>query len=102
MNLTHTGILGFDADFAIPVVSMTAEDQGQLERYVNAGITPRARFNIQNMLRMDQWRAPTWSAKFAAAKIPNRSWLSAHIWIRGISPKAARQWDRLGKRARSR
>ena len=31
MNLTHTGILGFDADFAMPVVSMTAEDQGQLE-----------------------------------------------------------------------
>jgi carboxypeptidase Q len=27
---------------------MTAEDQGQLERYVDAGITPRARFNIQN------------------------------------------------------
>src|SRR5579862_2050425 len=27
MNLTHTGILGFDVDFAIPVVSMTAEDQ---------------------------------------------------------------------------
>jgi len=48
MNLTHTGILGFDADFAIPVVSMTAEDQSHLERYVNAGITPRARFNIQN------------------------------------------------------
>jgi len=48
MNLTHTGILGFDADFAIPVVSMTAEDQSQLERYVNAGITPRARFDIQN------------------------------------------------------
>jgi hypothetical protein len=48
LNLTHTGILGFDADFAIPVVSMTAEDQSQLERYVNAGITPRARFNIQN------------------------------------------------------
>ena len=48
MNLTHTGILGFDADFAIPVVSMTAEDQSQLERYVDAGLTPRARFNIQN------------------------------------------------------
>ena len=48
MNLTHTGILGFDADFAIPVVSMTAEDQGQLERYVDAGEKPRARFNIQN------------------------------------------------------
>ena len=48
MNLTHTGILGFDADFAIPVVSMTAEDQGQLERYLDAGLKPRARLNIQN------------------------------------------------------
>ena len=48
MNLTHTGILGFDADFAIPVVSMTAEDQAQLERYVDAGLKPHARFNVQN------------------------------------------------------
>ena len=48
MNLTHTGILGFDADFEIPVVSMTAEDHGQLERYLDAGLKPRARFNIQN------------------------------------------------------
>ena len=48
MNLTHTGILGFDADFAVPVVSMSAEDQGQLERYIERGITPRVRFNIQN------------------------------------------------------
>src|SRR5213594_827114 len=37
MNLTHTGILGFDADFAISVLSLTAEDQGQLERYVESG-----------------------------------------------------------------
>src|SRR5437588_584930 len=28
MNLTHTGILGFNADFAVTVVSMTAEEQG--------------------------------------------------------------------------
>jgi carboxypeptidase Q len=48
MNLTHTGILGFDADFAVPVVSMTTEDQGQLERYLERGTTPRARFNVQN------------------------------------------------------
>ncbi|HTT32465.1 MAG TPA: M28 family peptidase [Methylomirabilota bacterium] len=48
MNLTHTGILGFDADFAIPVVSMTAEDQGQIERYIARGIVPRVRFNVQN------------------------------------------------------
>jgi len=48
MNLTHTGILGFNADFAVPVVSMTAEDQGQLERLVARGITPRVRFSVQN------------------------------------------------------
>ena len=48
MNLTHTGILGFDADFAIPVLSMTEENQSQLERYIDRGITPRARFNVQN------------------------------------------------------
>lgn len=48
LNLTHTGILGFDSDFAIPVLSMTAEDQGQLERYMERGITPRARLNVQN------------------------------------------------------
>jgi carboxypeptidase Q len=48
MNLTHTGILGFNADFAVPVVSMTAEDQGQLERLLDRGITPHVRFNVQN------------------------------------------------------
>jgi len=48
MNLTHTGILGFDAGFSVPVVSMTAEDQGQLERFLERGITPRLRFNVQN------------------------------------------------------
>jgi hypothetical protein len=48
MNLTHTGILGFDADFAVPVVSMTAEDQGQIERYVESGRKVRVRFNVQN------------------------------------------------------
>ncbi len=48
MNLTHTGILGFDADYAIPVLSLTAEDQGQLERYVESGKKVRVRFNVQN------------------------------------------------------
>src|SRR5437879_1151249 len=48
MNLTHTGILGFDADFAMPVLSLTAEDQGQLERYVENGKKVRVRFNVQN------------------------------------------------------
>jgi len=48
MNLTHTGILGFEAEFAIPVLSLTAEDQGQLERYVENGKKVRLRFNVQN------------------------------------------------------
>ena len=48
MHLTHTGILGFAADFAIPVVDMTTEDQGQLERYLGSGKTVRMRINVQN------------------------------------------------------
>jgi hypothetical protein len=50
MHLTHTGILGFAADFAIPVISVTAEDQGQLERYLEAGKKVRVRVNVQNTL----------------------------------------------------
>jgi Zn-dependent M28 family amino/carboxypeptidase len=48
MNLTHTGILGFAADFALPVVSMTAEDQGQVERDVLGGKRVRIHLNVQN------------------------------------------------------
>jgi carboxypeptidase Q len=48
MNLTHTGILGFEADFAIPVLSLTAEDQSQLERFLAGGKKVHARLNVQN------------------------------------------------------
>ena len=48
MHLTHTGILGFGKDFAIPVVDITMEDQGQLERFLAAGKTVRLRINVQN------------------------------------------------------
>ncbi len=48
MNLTHTGILGFNADFTVPVLSMTAEDQGQLERFLERGVKPRVRLDVQN------------------------------------------------------
>jgi carboxypeptidase Q len=48
MHLTHTGALGFDTFFDIPVVSMAAEDQEQLERYVDRKVTPRLRVNVQN------------------------------------------------------
>jgi carboxypeptidase Q len=50
MHLTHTGILGFAQDFAIPVVDMTMEDESQLERFVASGKTVRIRLNIQNTL----------------------------------------------------
>jgi carboxypeptidase Q len=48
MHLTHTGALGFDAYYDIPVVSMAAEDQDQLERYFERGILPRVKINVQN------------------------------------------------------
>ncbi len=48
MNLTHTGILGFAQEFAIPVVDMTREDQSQIERYLAAGKSVRLHFNVQN------------------------------------------------------
>jgi len=48
MHLTHTGILGFDTSFDIPVVSMAAEDQEQLERYLDRGIPARLHINVQN------------------------------------------------------
>jgi carboxypeptidase Q len=48
MHLTHTGILGFDAYYEIPVVSMAAEDQGQIERYMDRGIPVRLKINVQN------------------------------------------------------
>ncbi len=48
MHLTHTGILGFAVDFAIPVVDMTREDQGQIERYLAAGKSVRIHINVQN------------------------------------------------------
>jgi carboxypeptidase Q len=48
MHLTHTGILGFDAYYEIPVVSMSAEDQEQLERYLERGKAARMKLNVQN------------------------------------------------------
>ena len=53
MNLTHTGLLGSNAHFAIPVVSITAEDQQQLVRFLGRGRHDRVHINIQNGL-MDE------------------------------------------------
>jgi carboxypeptidase Q len=48
MHLTHTGMLGVDVSFDIPVVSMAAEDQSQLERCLARAVTPRIRLEVQN------------------------------------------------------
>jgi carboxypeptidase Q len=48
IKLTHTGILKFHTYFDIPVVSMTNEDQSQLERLLDEGKTPRLHINVQN------------------------------------------------------
>ncbi|HEX6905858.1 MAG TPA: hypothetical protein VF154_04555, partial [Terriglobales bacterium] len=48
MHLTHTGALGFDTYYDIPVVSMIAEDQEQLERFLDHGKTVRLKLNVQN------------------------------------------------------
>jgi len=48
MNLTHTGVLGFDTFYDIPVVSIAAEDQGQIERFLERGKTVRIHINVQN------------------------------------------------------
>jgi peptidase M28-like protein len=48
MHLTHTGMLGVNVSFDIPVVSMTDEDQSQLQRYWARGKIPRLHLDVQN------------------------------------------------------
>ncbi len=48
MHLTHTGAMGFDKYYDIPVISMTAEDQSQLERFLDHGTGVRLKLNVQN------------------------------------------------------
>ncbi len=50
MHLTHTGVLGFDTVYEIPVVSMAAEDQDQIERFIDRGKPVRLKINVQNKL----------------------------------------------------
>jgi len=50
VKLTHTGILGFTSYFDIPVVSMAAEDQEQIERLLRMGSRVRLHINVQNSI----------------------------------------------------
>src|SRR5437773_2011574 len=48
MHLTHTGIVGFDTYFDIPVVSTTAEDQALLERFLEHHKKVGIRMEVRN------------------------------------------------------
>jgi carboxypeptidase Q len=48
MHLTHTGAMGFDTYYEIPVVSMIAEDQEQIGRFLDRGKRVRMQINVQN------------------------------------------------------
>jgi carboxypeptidase Q len=50
MRLTHTGVLGFDTFYDIPVVSMVAEDQDLLERFLALGKSLRMKIDVQNRM----------------------------------------------------
>jgi Zn-dependent M28 family amino/carboxypeptidase len=48
MHLTHTGAMGFDTYYEMPVVSIISEDQQQLERFLDQGKSVRLKINVQN------------------------------------------------------
>src|SRR5262249_4063610 len=48
MNLTHTGVIGVAADFAIPVLSITSESEGLVERELARGHQVRVKADIRN------------------------------------------------------
>lgn len=48
MNITHTGILGFAKYYDIPVVSMTREDQEQLNRFLDQGKAVSLHIDVEN------------------------------------------------------
>lgn len=50
MNLTHTGVLGFNTVYDIPVVNLRAEDQLQLQRELDAGLPVRLHLDVQNVV----------------------------------------------------
>ena len=48
MHLTHTGSLVVLTESPFPVLSIAAEDQGQMERFLDAGKSVRLHVNVQN------------------------------------------------------
>lgn len=48
MNITHTGILGFAKYYDIPVLSMTREDQEQINRFLDQNKTVSLHIDVEN------------------------------------------------------
>ncbi|HEV2419692.1 MAG TPA: M20/M25/M40 family metallo-hydrolase [Terriglobia bacterium] len=48
MNITHTGILGFAKYYDIPVLSMTREDQEQINRFLDQDKTVTLHIDVEN------------------------------------------------------
>jgi carboxypeptidase Q len=53
MNLTHTGVLNFATYYDIPVVSMTAEDRSQLERFLDQKRAVHMKLQVHNEATQD-------------------------------------------------
>jgi carboxypeptidase Q len=48
MHLTHTGSLVVERESPLPVLSIAAEDQDQMERFLDSGKSVRIHVNVQN------------------------------------------------------
>ena len=88
MNLTHTGALGFDTYYDIPVVSMVVEDSEQLGRFLDQGKAVHIKMDVQNTSPAVQSTPRMSSATSPAQSIRSRSSSSAAISIHGIWRKA--------------
>ena len=84
MNITHTGILG-KTNHDIPVVSMTREDQEQINRFLDQGKT--VSILCTAMLRDHVTAGPVEARECSgrnpgARNIRSRLWCSVRTWIR--------------------
>jgi len=95
MHLTHTGVLGFDTMYDIPVVSMGAEDQDQLERFLDRGKTVRLKINVQNELTNGPVESANVVGEIRGSDNPAIFASSVNQAIRAISPptsRTSREW----------
>jgi len=69
---------------------MTSEDQGQLERLIDRGITPRMHINVQNTFTNGSVETANVVGEIRGTEHPEQVSWSAGISIRGIFRKGQR------------